>query len=132
MKSKKAPPEELVAELANELKYMRGMIRDVGEGFILRKEGEIETLLSYLTTISPQEIKPFSAKWLREMRTLKVKPAKGRLKDLKSLDRLLEGFLNSIIDLQHEGTGTPLGKARPTRAKKGDGDKPRPTSDAAS
>jgi hypothetical protein len=124
MKSKKATPEGLAAELASELKYLRGMIRDVGEGFILRKEGEIETLLSYLATITPQESKVFAAKWLREMRTLKVKPAKGRLKDLKNLDGLLEDFLNSIIDLQHESNVPPSGKARPKRAKQVADDKP--------
>lgn len=100
-RDRKSGSEEARNELVNELKYLRSLVRDVGEGYIMRKEGEIETLLGYLESLPPRAVRLASRGWLRELRNLPVKPEKGRLKDLKRIDTLLEEFLDSVIDL-HE------------------------------
>lgn len=100
-RDRKSGSEEARTELVSELKYLRSLVRDVGEGYILRKEGEIETLLGYLESLPPRAVRLASRGWLRELRNLPVKPEKGRLKDLKRIDTLLEEFLDSVIDL-HE------------------------------
>ena len=100
MIAKKKNSKEVAEALQAELKFLRGMVREVGEGFILRKEGEIETLLGYLAVTPTTNLTGFAPQWLRDVRDMKVKPAKGRLKDLKRLDSLLEELLDCVIDLQ--------------------------------
>lgn len=112
MTAKKKNHSDLTEELVTELKYMRSTVREAGEGFILRKECEIETLLSCLTGVPPAQLHDAAAPWLREVRNLKVKPAKGRLKDLKKIDSLLEDLRESVIDLQHISDVPPANKAR--------------------
>ena len=70
-------------ELTTELKSLRASVRETAEGFILCKEGEIETLLDYLLKMPPGRLKDIARPWLRETRNLKLKPDKGRIKDLK-------------------------------------------------
>jgi hypothetical protein len=36
-------------ELVQELRHLRGLVRETGEQFILRREGEIETIISSRT-----------------------------------------------------------------------------------
>jgi len=97
-KVKTSRSEELQHELVNELKVLRMAIREVAEGFILRKEGEIETLLDYLLNMPPGRLKAVVRLWMRETRALKLKPAKGRIKDLKKVDSLLNDLLNHVIE----------------------------------
>jgi hypothetical protein len=106
-----APAEELLAEL----KYVRGLVQEVGENFIMRKQGEIETLISYLAELPPTKVRDIAQDWQRQFRVLSVKPAKGRLKDLKRLDAILEQLLDSII----EHDQAPAAAPRPTPARKG-------------
>lgn len=84
-------------EILNTLKALREELQAVTEGFLLRKEGEIEALSEYLQKMPAAGIKDFAPTWLRETRDLKLKPAKGRIKDLKKIDALLAGLLDSII-----------------------------------
>lgn len=99
-KGSKTGHDETRDELVKELKYLRSVIRDVGEGYIIRKEGEIEALLGYLGALPPRAVRQMSRGWLKEMRNLPVKPSKGRLKDLKRIDMLLEDLLDTVIELQ--------------------------------
>jgi hypothetical protein len=85
-------------ELVNELKALRASVRETAEGFILRKEGEIETLLDYLLKMPPTKLKAIARPWLREAQALKLKPAKGRIKDLKKIDHLLQDLLDGLIE----------------------------------
>ena len=85
-------------ELATELKSLRASVRETAEGFILCKEGEIEALLDYLLKMSPERLKAVARPWLRETRNLKLKPAKGRIRDLKKIDNLVHDLLNSVIE----------------------------------
>jgi hypothetical protein len=85
-------------ELLNALKAMREDLRKVTDGVLLCKEGEIEALSEYLLKMPATKIKDFASPWLRKTRDLKLKPAKGRIKDLKKIDGLLGNLLDSVIE----------------------------------
>lgn len=100
-------------ELMRELKYLRATVREVGENFILRREGEIETIIGLLSTIPATPLKAEAPGWLHEIRELKFKPAKGRLKDLKGLDLLIEELADQVTTVQDgKKSHTPGRKAR--------------------
>jgi hypothetical protein len=101
--------EELMTELVSELRFLRKLIHEVGEGFIIRKESEVEALVEHLATLSSTELRTVSPDWLRRIRHLKVKPAKGRLKDLKHIDLIIEEL---------HSTAAELGSAALVRKKK--------------
>jgi hypothetical protein len=101
-------------EVTAELQQLRPLVREVGEQFLLRCEGEVETLLSLLPTVPPAKLKRMGPQWLKEIRGLKVKPKKGRLKDLKGIDRLL-----AALGEQMQETLEPLkAKAKPEKSAK--------------
>ena len=102
-RDRKTAHDETAEKLINELKYLRSVVRDVGEGFIIRKEGEIEALLNSLDALPPRTVHQVSKSWLKELRNLPIKPAKGRLKDLKRIDSLLEDLLETVEDVQDSG-----------------------------
>ncbi|AJE03123.1 hypothetical protein [Geobacter pickeringii] len=87
-------------ELEQELKHLRAVVREAGENFILRREGEIETILSYLASLSRKSVREELPEWLRELHRLKLKPAKGRLKDLREIDRTIEILTDRLINAQ--------------------------------
>ena len=91
--------EAVREELVRELKHLRGAEREAGENFILRREGEIETIIGHLATIPATPLKAGAPEWLHESRELKLKPAKGRLKDLKELDALIGNLADHVINL---------------------------------
>lgn len=103
--------EDLSHEMSSELRTLRYLVRDTAEGFILRKEGEIETLLANLLVLPPAKLRAVATPWLRKLRDLKLKPAKGRLKDLKKIDELLHELLNYLIEAEGvaEGRKAPSG-----------------------
>jgi hypothetical protein len=105
--------DELRLTLFEELRTLRQTVREAGEGFILRKEGEIEALLSYLQEMRPAQVEKFGKSWLRESRDLSIKPTKGRIKDLRRLDALLEDLLSRVIEVD-----APAEKKVPARAKR--------------
>lgn len=90
--------ELLQHDLFAELKSLRSAVRETAEGYILCREGEIETLLDYLLKMPPERMKAATRLWMREARALKLKPAKGRIKDLKKIDNLLRDLLNYVIE----------------------------------
>ena len=92
--------DAVMEELVGELRHLRAAVREVGESFILRREGEIETLISHLAAVPTALLKRESSAWLREIRDLKLKPAKGRVKDLKGIDGLIEGLTDQVIHAQ--------------------------------
>lgn len=81
-----------------ELSYIRTILKDISEALVLRVEGEISTVLSYLAAMNPKDRKKIVSIWQKELRGSTFKPAKGRLKDLKKIDRLMESLLDLIID----------------------------------
>lgn len=104
--------DELRQTLFEELRTLRQTVREAGEGFVLRKEGEIEALLSYLREMRPAQVEKFGRSWLRESRDLSIKPTKGRIKDLRRLDALLEDLLSRVIEVD-----APAEKKTPAHAK---------------
>ncbi len=94
--------EAVREELVRELKHLRGVVREVGESFILRREGEIETIIGHLAAIPAAPLKAEAPDWLHDIRELKLKPAKGRLKDLKEIDELIEELADQVMSAQVE------------------------------
>jgi hypothetical protein len=101
-KKPKSPPrgEAVREELVRELKHLRVTVREVGENFILRREGEIETIIGLLATIPAAPLKTEAPGWLHEIRELKLKPAKGRFKDLKEIEALIEELADQVMTAQ--------------------------------
>jgi hypothetical protein len=99
-------------ELALELKRLRVLVREAGEQFILRREGEIETIISNLAAVSAGRLRSEAPAMLHEIRTLRLKPAKGRLKDLKGLDVLIEELAERVISAQDASRGAKKGRTR--------------------
>ncbi len=97
-------------ELVRELKHLREVVRDVGECFILRREGEIETILSHLDALPAGTLRGEAPAWLHEIHGLKTKPAKGRLKDLKEIDRLIEDLAEQVVGAQDRRKGKGKGQ----------------------
>jgi len=91
-------------ELAQELKHLRTLVREAGEQFILRREGEIEAIISNLAAVPSRKLRGVAPGLLHDIRSLRLKPAKGRLKDLKEMDRLIEDLADRIIGAQDEQT----------------------------
>jgi hypothetical protein len=85
--------------LSAELKALRVSVRESAESFMLCKEGEIENLLDSMLKLSPRKLKSVALLWTRELRDLKLKPQKGRIKDLKKLDAMLESLSNHLIEI---------------------------------
>jgi len=123
-KVKASRSEELQHELVNELKVLRIAIREIAEGFILRKEGEIETLLDYLLKMPPVRLKAVVRPWMRETRALKLKPAKGRIKDLKKIDNLLNDLLNYVIEADDQEQKPKVARKKLIAGKRNSGTSP--------
>ncbi len=104
--------KDLKAELTAELRQLRRLLREVGEGFILRREGEIETLIEQLETLPAGKVKGTAPEWLRALRHLKVKPVKGRLRDVKDIDHLIGAFMDGLNDAQEKGKTPARSKAK--------------------
>ena len=102
--------EAVREELGRELRHLRALVREVGESFVLRREGEIETLISYLDAVPPSVLRAEAAAWAGELHGLSLKPAKGRLKDLKSIDELIEDLAERITRAQEGRKSTGRGR----------------------
>lgn len=109
--------DDQLEEFVRELKLLRTLVREVGESFILRREGEIETLLGYTETLPGRELRRRLPEWLGELRRLKLKPRKGRLRDLKEIDRLVEELTEALVEAQ----GTTLGPVRKRKVEAAEG-----------
>lgn len=84
-------------ELILELRHLRIAIREAAENFALRREGEIESLIGHLQGLPAAARKNLVAAWQQEIRHVKLKPEKGRMKDLKGVDSLLERLADGVI-----------------------------------
>jgi hypothetical protein len=87
-------------ELVQELKHLRSLVREIGEQFILRREGEIEAIISNLTAVPVGKLLSEAPGLLHEIRSLKLKPAKGRMKDLRGLEDVIEKLADRVISAQ--------------------------------
>jgi hypothetical protein len=87
-------------ELVQELKHLRGLVRETGEQFILRREGEIETIISHLAAVPAGKLRGEAPGLLHGIRCLRLKPDKGRIKDMKGLNGLIEELANRVMSAQ--------------------------------
>lgn len=109
MDGKKPASSEVREDLAREFKYLRVLVREIGENFILRQEGAIETAISHLEALPSRKLRTVAPALIQEVRKLKVKPAKGRFKDLKELNRLVDDLTSRVIGAQERGKGADKG-----------------------
>jgi len=93
-----APQDDFIREL----KLLRSLVHEVCENFTLRREGYIETIISCLATVPRKKLREMLPEWLRDIRSLKLKPQKGRLKDLKEIDRIITGLQEKVLDTQEK------------------------------
>jgi hypothetical protein len=106
---KRTASSEAREELAREFKHLRVLVREIGENFILRQEGEIETAISNLEVLPAGKLRAVAPALIQELRKLKVKPAKGRFKDLKELNRLIDDLTGRVMIAQDRGKGPGKG-----------------------
>ena len=97
--------DDQLEELELELRHLRALVREVGEHFILRHEGAIETIISNLESVPHGRLKAGMPEWLLHIRGLRLKPAKGRMKDLKVVVALIEELSELVISAQEESKG---------------------------
>lgn len=94
-KAPKSSRQELGRQVAVELSKVRAVLKEVGSGVVDRLDGEAGSLALFLEGESLPGEKPLlpSARTLRAMLAafsgLKVKPKKGRVKDLARIELLL-------------------------------------------
>lgn len=98
----KTEDERLNDELVCELRLLRTLVREVGESFILRREGEIEAILTHIEGMPRRTVRREAPEMLRQLHRLKLKPRKGRLRDLKDISRLVDEFMDALVELQGE------------------------------
>ena len=101
-KKSKSGGEGLQDDFIRELKLLRSLAHEVCENFTLRREGNIETIISCLATVPRKKLREMLPEWLRDIRSLKLKPQKGRLKDLKEIDRIITGLQEKVLDTQEK------------------------------
>ena len=101
-KKSKSGGEGLQDDFIRELKLLRSLAHEVCENFTLRREGNIETIISCLATVPRKKLREMLPEWLRDIRSLKLKPQKGRLKDLKEIDRVITGLQEKVLDTQEK------------------------------
>jgi hypothetical protein len=106
---KRVVSNEAREELEREFKHLRVLVREIGENFILRREGEIETAIGNLEGLPPGKLRAMAPALIEELRKLKVKPAKGRFKDLKELNRMIDALAGRVITAQNCGKGLVKG-----------------------
>lgn len=94
----KAHRESMAAELALELNRVRSALRESSEQLVARLDGELAALGLYLNGQGVPEEKPLLpparvlSQMLAETKALKVKPKKGRVKDLGRMEALLDSL----------------------------------------
>ena len=108
--------EGLQDDFVRELKLLRTLAHEVCDNFTLRREGTIETIISCLATVPRKKLREMLPEWLRDIRSLKLKPQKGRLKDLKEIDRIIAGLQEEVMDTQ-EKKGHKIRKRKKPAAK---------------
>jgi hypothetical protein len=101
-KKSKREKEILQVELVRELKHLRSLAHEVCGNFTLRREGDIETIITSIDTLPRKTVREMMPEWLRDIRSLKLKPHKGRLRDIKEINRIITGFKDQVLDAREK------------------------------
>lgn len=89
-----------IASLETELARLRTMLRESGETFIANLEAEIVQLGSSVAELEDGlESDRGIRRMVSEIRDLRVKPGKGRRRDLKRIDDLVDRLETILGDL---------------------------------
>jgi hypothetical protein len=101
MKGKNAPVPSNRQELSRELVILRARVDEVAQQYSLGLKARIDEILHMLATPLPEagHVLPeprLVEKVVQKMKRLKEKPEKGRAKDLKRIQDLVD-FLNAAV-----------------------------------
>jgi hypothetical protein len=94
--------EALAAELAVELARVRGLLKESGENLLARLDGEIVQLARYLSGQDLPDEKPLLpppgrlSEMIARAKALKVKPQKGRVKDVGRIAELMKSLASGM------------------------------------
>jgi hypothetical protein len=85
-------------QLRQGIRRLRSLLREITQAYLVRREAEIAALVAWIDDFKPDEKgdkdEPRQRRLLQEISTilgsLKVKPEKGRLKDIKRLHDLVD------------------------------------------
>jgi len=107
--TEKKKVQPLEKELAIELEHLRLLFREVLAAYSNRVEGRIVHVIEALQDVPDLKLKPSKSKrptvdpimrdvqaMLHSLHSLKVKPDKGRRKDLRHIEEALSSFLSLI------------------------------------
>jgi hypothetical protein len=98
----KASKEVRASELAVELAKMRSIVKEIGENLVTRMDADLAALALYLEGTGLAEEKPVLppagviGSMMAEVKALKVKPHKGRVKDLWRVADLLRSLSSKM------------------------------------
>jgi hypothetical protein len=102
-KQTKSPARpELAQQVARELAKLRPVLKNIGTALLDRLDGELAGLAHSLNSEGVSGDRPVLphtpalSAMLTDIQTLKVKPKKGRLKDLGRIEALLESLSGRI------------------------------------
>jgi hypothetical protein len=88
---------ELRQRLSTELRHLRSLTRETADNFALNREGKVESLLALLAELPPAALRREGPAWLALLRELKVKPEKGRLKDLARVHAAVRALTRALV-----------------------------------
>lgn len=94
--------DTLAAELALDLGRVRAALKEASEQLVVRLDGELAALTLYLNGHGVEEEAPVLpparvlSQMLAEARALKVKPKKGRVKDMGRIEALLDSLASKM------------------------------------
>jgi len=94
--AKKPGAPELAAELSVELANVRSLLKESSENLMTRLDGQLVGLMQYLNGKGVAEEKPLLpppgalSEMIARAKAIKVKPHKGRVKDLGRIEDLLD------------------------------------------
>lgn len=84
--------------LLEELRHLRTLARQAADNFILRQEGNIETVITCLGGLRASALRRNSAEWKALLSELNLKPEKGRLRDLKEIHEVVRRLVRELLD----------------------------------
>jgi hypothetical protein len=102
MKGKKAPDQNERQELARELGILRARVDENARQYSLGLKARIDEILHTLVTPVPEpgHVLPEPRqveKFLQKMKRLKDKPQKGRAKDLKRIQDIVDSLTAAVL-----------------------------------
>lgn len=94
--ARKRTPQVAREMLGVEMRRIRSLFIEIGERYLADSEGRIVAVIEALEKRKLPT--PCVERLLKEVRALKVKPRKGRRKDLARIEALVDGFRKTLED----------------------------------